>query len=96
MGIASRTSSGFRLESRPLFMESDPPPTPTEALECWYWLYRDPVSGETRVSDRALTAAEAADLPEAEHIEGSKTLRGLGEEDTTPDVFRTGQAPLED
>ena len=31
---------------------------------------------------------------EAERIESSRTLRGTDEEDTTPDVFRTGQAPL--
>jgi hypothetical protein len=77
-------------------METDPPPAPPDRLECWYWIYRDASSGEMRVSDRALTQAEAAGLAEAERIEGSRTFRGHGEEDTTPDVFRTGQAPLED
>ena len=33
-------------------------------------------------------------LPVAERIESSRTLRGTEEEDTTPDVFRTDQAPL--
>ena len=63
-------------------------------VECWYWRYRDPGTGQVCVSERTLTEEEASSLPEAERIESSKTLRGTGEEDTTPDVFRTGQAPL--
>ena len=65
-----------------------------EFVECWYWRYRDPATGQVCVSEKTLTAEEASSLPEAERIEGSRTLRGAGEEDTTPDVFRTGQAPL--
>lgn len=63
-------------------------------VECWYWRYLDPATGQVCVSEKTLTAEEASTLPEAERIEGSRTLRGTGEEDTTPDVFRTGQAPL--
>ena len=59
-----------------------------EMVECWYWRYRDPGTGQVCVSEKTLTEEEA------ERIEGSRTLRGTGEEDTTPDVFRTGQAPL--
>ena len=66
----------------------------TGMVECWYWRYRDPGTGQVRVSETTLTAEEASSLPEAERIEGTRTLRGTGEEDTTPDVFRTGQAPL--
>jgi putative ABC transport system substrate-binding protein len=51
-------------------------------------------TGQICVSDKTLTEREAASLSEAERIEGSKTLRGTEEEDTTPDVFRTDQAPL--
>ena len=65
-----------------------------EMVECWYWLFRDPVTGQFCVSEKTLTAEEALSLPEAERIKSSRTLRGTGEEDTTPDVFRTGQAPL--
>ena len=65
-----------------------------EMVECWYWRYRDPGTGQVCVSEKTLTAEEASSLPEAERIESSRTLRGTGEEDTTPDVFRTGQAPL--
>jgi len=65
-----------------------------QMVECWYWQYRDPVSGEIRVSENTLTEEEAASLPEARRIEASKTLRGTGAEDTTPDVFQSGQAPL--
>jgi hypothetical protein len=62
-------------------------------VECWYWRYRD-ASGDVRVTERALTADEAAVLEGAERIEGSLTFRGE-EEDTAPDVFRTGQLPLD-
>jgi hypothetical protein len=65
-----------------------------EMVECWYWRYRDLETGQIRVSEKTLTAEEASSLPEAERIESSRTLRGTDEEDTTPDVFRTGQAPL--
>src|SRR5678810_1051921 len=65
-----------------------------EMVECWYWRYRDPGTGQVCVSDKTMTAEEASSLPEAGRIESSRTLRGTGEEDTTPDVFRTGQAPL--
>jgi len=65
-----------------------------EMVECWYWRYRDPGTGQVCVSEKTLTAEEASSLPEAERIESSRTLRGTGEEDTTPDVFRTDQAPL--
>lgn len=67
----------------------------SEMVECWYWRYRDPATGHICVSEKTLTVEEASSLPEAERIEGSRTLRGTGEEDTTPDVFRTGQAPLD-
>jgi hypothetical protein len=63
-------------------------------VECWYWRYRDPATGQVCVSEKTLTVEEASDLPEAERIEASRTLRGSEEEDTTPDVFRTNQAPL--
>jgi hypothetical protein len=65
-----------------------------ERVECWYWRYVDPATGQIRVSEKALTAEEAAGLPQAEPIESSKTIRGSEEEDTTPDVFRSDQAPL--
>ncbi len=71
-----------------------PDEAPTRAVECWYWSYRDSATGQVCVSEKTLTEEEASSLPEAERIEGSKTLRGSEEEDTTPDVFRTGQAPL--
>ena len=66
-----------------------------ERVECWYWRYRD-ADGELRVTERALTADEAAGLAEAERIEGSMTLRGPEDEDTEPDVFRTNQLPLDE
>ncbi|HEX2541629.1 MAG TPA: hypothetical protein VHM00_11175 [Caldimonas sp.] len=75
-------------------MESEGRDAPTERVECWYWRYRDTATGEVRVSEKTLTEQEAAGLPEAERIEGTRTLRGSGEEDTTPDVFRTGHSPL--
>jgi hypothetical protein len=65
-----------------------------EMVECWYWRYLDQATGQVRVTDKALTATEAAGLPQAQPIESTKTLRASEEEDTTPDVFRTGQAPL--
>jgi hypothetical protein len=71
-----------------------PREAPTRPVECWYWLYRDSATGQVCVSEKTLTEEEASNLPEAERIEGSKTLRGTEDEDTTPDVFRTGQAPL--
>ena len=66
----------------------------SEGIECWYWRYRDLATGQICVSEKTLTVDEASSLPEAERIEGTRTLRGSGEEDTAPDVFRTGQAPL--
>jgi hypothetical protein len=75
-------------------MDSEGGDASAEPVECWYWRYRDPVTGQVCVSESTLTEAEASSLPEAERIEGSRTLRGTGEEETTPDVFRTGQAPL--
>jgi hypothetical protein len=77
-------------------MNTDRGEDPPEMVECWYWRYLDPATGQVRVTEKTLTAEEAASLPQAEPIEGSRTLRGSGEEDTTPDVFRTGQAPLKD
>ena len=75
-------------------MDAEGREAPPEMVECWYWRYRDPATGQVCVSEKTLTAEEASSLPEAERIESSRTLRGTGEEDTTPDVFRTGQAPL--
>ena len=66
-----------------------------ERVECWYWQYRN-ADGELCVTDRALTAEEAAGLADAKRIESSLTLRGDDEDDTAPDVFRTGQLPLDE
>lgn len=71
-----------------------PGEAPSRAVECWYWRYRDAATGQLCVTEKTLTEEEAASLPDAERIEGSKTLRGTEEEDTTPDVFRTDQGPL--
>jgi hypothetical protein len=75
-------------------MDAEGEDASTGMVECWYWLYRDLETGQDRVSHTTLTAEEASSLPGAKRIESSRTLRGTGEEDTTPDVFRTGQAPL--
>jgi len=34
-------------------------------VECWYWRYRDPGTGQVCVSEKTLTAEEASSLPEA-------------------------------
>ena len=86
-GRDPRVGDGSRMDAE----GGDPSP---EMVECWYWRYRDPGTGQVCVSEKTLTAEEASSLPEAERIESSRTLRGTDEEDTTPDVFRTGQAPL--
>jgi len=66
-------------------------------VECWLWRYRDAASGLLCETERPLTEAEVAGYAEAERIPGSMTLRQVDEEeDTTPDVFRTGRAPLDD
>lgn len=64
-------------------------------VEYWRWRYRDPKTQRICRTMFQLTAAEAAELPEAVRIDGTMLLREVDDdfEDTGPQVFRqSGQA----
>ena len=61
------------------------------AVEYWRWRYRDPKTGRMCRTLFQLTAKEAAELPEAERIEGTLLLGDIEADDfdeTGPDVHR--------
>ena len=64
-------------------------------VECWRWRYRDPASGRMCRTMYALSAEEAAKLPEAERLGATRILREVDDEpefvDTIPDV---GSLPM--
>jgi hypothetical protein len=58
-------------------------------VECWRWRYRDPISGRVCRTMYALSAEEAAKLPQAEPIANTLILREVDEPefaDTLPEV----------
>lgn len=60
-------------------------------VEYWRWRYRDAKTGRICRTLFQLTDREAADLPEAERIEGSMLLREVDDDDfpdTGPEVHR--------
>jgi hypothetical protein len=60
-------------------------------VEYWRWRYRDPKTGRICRTLFQLTESEAAELPQAERIEGSMLLREVDADDfpdTGPEVHR--------
>jgi len=60
-------------------------------VEYWRWRYRDPETGRTCQTLLPISEREAAELPEAERIEGSMLLREAEGDDfpeTGPEVHR--------
>ena len=64
---------------------------PRKFVEYWRWRYRDPTTGRVCRTLFQLSDREAAELPQAERIEGSMLLREVDEDefpDTGPEVHR--------
>ncbi len=59
---------------------------PRKFVEHWRWRYRDPQTGRICRTVFQLTEREAAELPQAERIEGSMLLREVNEDDEFPDT----------
>jgi hypothetical protein len=60
-------------------------------VECWRWRYRDLETGRTCQTLVRLSEREAAELPQAQRIEGSMLLREVVADDfpdTGPEVHR--------
>jgi hypothetical protein len=71
---------------------------PQKFVECWQWRYRDPKTGGICQTLSELTETEAAELPQAERIEGSLLLRSVDDDDfpdTGPEVHRSTLEPRE-
>ena len=65
-------------------------------VEYWRWRYRDPKTGRICRTLFQLTEREAAELQEAERIEGSMLLREVDDDgfpDTGPGVHRVTLEP---
>jgi len=58
-------------------------PPAQKFVECWRSRYRDPKTGRICQTLSELTESEAAELPQAERIEGSSMLRAV-EDDGFP------------
>ena len=56
---------------------------PHKFVEYWRWRYRDPKTGRICRTLFQLSEQEAAELPEAERIEGSMLLREVDSDDFT-------------
>ena len=64
---------------------------PRKFVEYWRWRYRDPKTGRMCRTLFQLSEREAAELPQAERIEGSMLLREVDADDfpdTGPEVHR--------
>jgi hypothetical protein len=64
---------------------------PRKFVEYWRWRYRDPKTGRICQTLFQLSEKEAAELPQAERIEGSMLLREVDDDDfpdTGPEVHR--------
>lgn len=73
-------------------------PPAQKFVECWHWRYRDPKTGAICQTLSELTEREAADLPQAERIEGSLLLRAVDDDDfpdTGPEVHGSTLEPRE-
>ena len=60
-------------------------------VEYWRWRYRDPETGRVCQTLFRLSEREAAELPQAQRIEGSMLLREVDADDfpdTGPEVHR--------
>jgi hypothetical protein len=65
-------------------------------VEYWRWRYRDPETGRICQTLFQLSEREAAELPHAQRIEGSMSLREVDAEDfpdTGPEVHRLSREP---
>ena len=72
-------------------VEYEAMPGPRRFVEYWRWRYRDPQTGRICRTVFQLSEREAAELPQAERIEGSMSLREVDEDefpDTGPEVHR--------
>ena len=66
-------------------------PGPRKFVEFWRWRYRDPKTGRTCQTLFHLSEREAAELPQAQRIEGSMVLREVDGDDfpdTGPEVHQ--------
>ena len=64
---------------------------PRKFVEYWRWRYRDPGTGRICRTLFQLSEREAAELPQAQRIEGSMLLREVNADDfpdTGPEVHR--------
>ena len=64
---------------------------PRKFVEYWRWRYRDPKTGRICRTLFQLSEREAAELPQAQRIEGSMLLREVDADDfpdTGPEVHR--------
>jgi len=71
---------------------------PPKFVEYWRWRYRDPKTGRMCRTLFQLSEREAAELPEAERIEGSMLLREVDGDDfpdTGPEVHPITLGPQE-
>jgi hypothetical protein len=71
---------------------------PRKFVEYWRWRYRDPKTGRICRTLFQLSEREAAELPQAERIEGSMLLREVDADDfpeTGPEVHRLTPEPQE-
>jgi hypothetical protein len=65
-------------------------------VEYWRWRYRDPETGRTCQTLFQISEREAAELPQAQRIEGSMLLREAAADDfqdTGPEVHRVTCEP---
>ncbi|HSC88916.1 MAG TPA: hypothetical protein VLC09_16655 [Polyangiaceae bacterium] len=72
-------------------VEDDGMPGPRKFVEYWRWRYRDPKTGRICRTLFQLSEREAAELPQAERIEGSMLLREVDADDFPemgPEVHR--------
>jgi hypothetical protein len=79
-------------------VDHDGMPPAQKFVECWQWRYRDPKTGVICQTLSELTETEAAELPQAERIEGSLLLRAVDDDDfpdTGPEVHRSTLEPRE-
>ena len=60
-------------------------------VEYWRWRYRDPETGRICQTLSQISEREAAELPEAQRIEGSMLMREVADDEfpyTGPEVHR--------
>ena len=86
----------FALQVQAGLVEYEAMQGPRKFVEFWRWRYRDPQTGRICRTLFQLPEREAAELPQAERIEGSMLLREVDADDfpeTGPEVHRITPEP---